>query len=465
MDELKNFLLGDYRETMDYIKKVERYGLTKFPPLIISCAITGGMHGKESNPNLPEEPEEQAQQSYDAYNAGASMIHIHARDPINAWATSSTPEAFKKVNALVRAKCPDVIINNTCVGGRRFDEEKNVMLPNLLYSLEAEPEVGSVDITCYSMIRNMKDRKEPLKSPREAFKWNYNYMCTQNDAVRTTKLMQEKGIKPEFEVFGINDLKYVDTMMKENSISAPYWFQMLFGGSGIYPCAEVMMTVTKLLPAESLFSVIGVGACQSAMIALAIALGHHVRVGLEDNLFYGPHDLAKSNAQFVERVVRIAKELGRPIATPAQAREMMGTGGAPQLYVLIGGICAWKIDWLGPIRGRTAEEGVNERCQHHVRPKNQALKIRKKGGGQSYERPCGRKETSYGQVETRRHLRDCAGGSLRTLLFRDAQSAHRYGKNLAGQGGCVHLAVDHYPCDPLRDLDRHCGNQKGSDPL
>lgn len=246
-------------------------------------------------------------------------------------ATSSTPEAFKKVNALVRAKCPDVIINNTCVGGRRFDEEKNVMLPNLLYSLEAEPEVGSVDITCYSMIRNMKDRKEPLKSPREAFKWNYNYMCTQNDAVRTTKLMQEKGIKPEFEVFGINDLKYVDTMMKENSISAPYWFQMLFGGSGIYPCAEVMMTVTKLLPAESLFSVIGVGACQSAMIALAIALGHHVRVGLEDNLFYGPHDLAKSNAQFVERVVRIAKELGRPIATPAQAREMMGLG-APRSY-------------------------------------------------------------------------------------------------------------------------------------
>ena len=312
MDELKNFLLGDYRETMDYVKKVERYGLTKFPPLIISCAITGGMHGKESNPNLPEEPEEQAQQSYDAYNAGASMIHIHARDP-------------------VREKCPDVIINNTCVGGRRFDEEKNVMLPNLLYSLEAEPEVGSVDITCYSMIRNMKDRKEPLRSPREAFKWNYNYVCTQNDAVRTTKLMKEKGIKPEFEVFGINDLKYVDTMMKENSISAPYWFQMLFGGSGVYPCAEVMMTVTKLLPAESLFSVIGVGACQSAMIALAIALGHHVRVGLEDNLFYGPHDLAKSNAQFVERVVRIAKELGRPIATPAQAREMMGLG-APRSY-------------------------------------------------------------------------------------------------------------------------------------
>lgn len=332
MSDLKNFLLGDYRETMDYVRKVERNGLTKFPPLIISCAITGGLHGKESNPNLPEEPEEQVQQCYDAYNAGASMIHIHARDPINAWATSSTPEAFKKVNAMVREKCPDVIINNTCVGGRRFDEEKNVMNAPLVYSLGAKPEVASVDITCYSMIRKMKAREAPLRSPREAFTWNYNYVCTQNDAIRTVKKLKEEGSKPEFEMFSVDDVKYIDTLLKqEGLLDEPYWFQMLFGGSGVYPCADVMMTATKLLPAKSMFSVIGVGACQSAMITLAIILGHHVRVGLEDNLFYGPHDMAKSNAQFVERVVRIATELGRPIATPAQAREMMGLG-APRAY-------------------------------------------------------------------------------------------------------------------------------------
>ena len=132
-------------------------------------------------------------------------------------------------------------------------------------------------------------------------------------------------------MFSLNDVKYIGTLLKEDAIEEPYWFQMLFGGSGVYPCAEMMMLAAKLLPEKSLFSVIGVGACQSAMITLAIALGHHVRVGLEDNLFYGPHDLAKSNAQFVERVVRIAKELGRPIATPAQAREMMGLG-APRSY-------------------------------------------------------------------------------------------------------------------------------------
>lgn len=331
MSDLKDFLLGDYRETMDYVRKVERNGLTKFPPLIITCAITGGMHGKESTPYLPEEPEEQAQQAYDAYNAGASMVHIHARDPINAWATSSTPEAFKKVNAMVREKCPDLIINNTCVGGRRYIEETNTMANRMLYSVEAKPEVASVDITCYSMIRNMHDRKAPLRSPRPAHKWNYNYVCSQTDALDTVKQLRDNGIKPEFEVFGLNDLKYVDNMIKENALDQPYWFQMLFGGSGVYPCAEQMMLASKMMPKESMFSIIGVGACQTAMITLGIILGHHVRVGLEDNFFYGPHELATNNAQMVERVVRIAKELGRPIATPAQAREMMGLG-APRAY-------------------------------------------------------------------------------------------------------------------------------------
>lgn len=331
MKNLKDFLLGDYRETMEYVRKIERNGLTKFPPLIITCAIAGGMHGKEVNPNLPEEPMEQAQQCYDAYNAGASMVHIHARDPINAWSTSLTPEAFKKVNALVREKCPDLIINNTCVGGRRFIEEKEKISKQILYSMDAKPEVASVDITSFTTTLKMKERKEPLRSPREGFDWNYNYVCTQNDAINTVKQMKENEIKPELEMFSINDAKYIYRMIKENVIDKPYLIQMLFGGNGMFASAELMISATKVLPSESLCSVIGIGACQTAIITLAMVLGHHVRVGFEDNVIYAPHQLATSNAQFVERVVRIANELGRPIATPSQAREMMGLG-APRKY-------------------------------------------------------------------------------------------------------------------------------------
>ena len=132
--------------------------------------------------------------------------------------------------------------------------------------------------------------------------------------------------KTDFSFF-----KYLNNLLKESALDEPYWVQMLFGGSGTYPCPEMMMTAAKLLPEKSMLSIIALGACQSAMITLGIILGHHVRVGLEDNYYYGPHELAVSNAQFVERVVRIARELGRPIATPAQAREMMGLG-EPRSY-------------------------------------------------------------------------------------------------------------------------------------
>lgn len=332
MNDLKNYLLGDYRDVLTYSKMLERNGLTKMTPLIITCAITGGMHGKESTPYLPEEPDEQAQQCLDAYNAGAVMCHIHARDPKNAWSTSLAPERFMEVNAKVREKCPDLIINNTCVGGYRYIEEENKIAPNrLMYSIDAKPEVASVDITCYSMIRKMKERPAPLRSPREAFNWNYNYICTQSQALDTVVKLREQGIKPEFEMFSMNDIKYIRNMAEQDAIDSPYWVQMLFGGSGVIPCAEQLQLAMKLLPEKAMLSTIGVGACQNAIITLSILLGNHVRVGLEDNFFYGPHELATSNAQMVERVVRIAKELGRPIATVDQAREMLGLG-APREY-------------------------------------------------------------------------------------------------------------------------------------
>ena len=116
--ELKEYLVGDVRDSVRYIEKMSRGGLSKLPPLIITCAITGGLHGKEANPNLPEAPEEQVREAYDAYNAGASMVHIHRRNPENPMQMSWKWEEFAEINTMVRAKCPDLIINNTCLGGR-----------------------------------------------------------------------------------------------------------------------------------------------------------------------------------------------------------------------------------------------------------------------------------------------------------------------------------------------------------
>ncbi len=328
---MENYYVGDVRDSIRYIEKMSRGGLSKFPPLIITCAITGGLHGKELNPNLPEHPEEQVQAAYDAYNAGASMVHIHRRNPENPMQMSWKWEEFAEVNAMVRDKCPDLIINNTCLCGRMVDEKKGTVGDMMLASIKAKPEVASMDITCFCEDMPMKARKAPLFGRDEDGILPFHYVMTPEDAEVAAKIMNENEIKPEFETFDIADIKYLNRLIKKGLAQEPYWVSMLFGGNGTFPNPDMMLAATRALPDKSMLNIIGVGAAQFPMVAMGIILGHHVRVGLEDNVFYGPHDPARSNAQMVERVVRLARDLGRPIATPAQAREMMGLG-APRPY-------------------------------------------------------------------------------------------------------------------------------------
>lgn len=329
--ELKEYLVGDVRDSVRYIEKMSRGGLSKLPPLIITCAITGGLHGKEANPNLPEAPEEQVREAYDAYNAGASMVHIHRRNPENPMQMSWKWEEFAEINTMVRAKCPDLIINNTCLGGRMLNEETGTIGDRMLASIPAKPEVASLDIHCFCEDMPMKARKAPLFGRDEDAILKFHYSISLDTAKYVAQLMDEQGIKPEFEMFDIADVKYLNRLAKDGTAKTPYWVSMLFNGNGTIPTPDMMLAATRALPDNSLLNVIGIGAAQFPMLAMAMILGHHVRVGLEDNVFYAPRELAQGNGQMVERVVRLARELGRPIATPEQARKMMGLG-APRVY-------------------------------------------------------------------------------------------------------------------------------------
>ena len=329
--ELKEYLVGDVRDSVRYIEKMSRGGLSKLPPLIITCAITGGLHGKEANPNLPEAPEEQVREAYDAYNAGASMVHIHRRNPENPMQMSWKWEEFAEINTMVRAKCPDLIINNTCLGGRMLNEETGTIGDRMLASIPAKPEVASLDIHCFCEDMPMKARKAPLFGRDEDAILKFHYSISPDTAKYVAQLMDEQGIKPEFEMFDIADVKYLNRLAKDGTAKTPYWVSMLFNGNGTIPTSDMMLAATRALPDNSLLNVIGIGAAQFPMLAMAMILGHHVRVGLEDNVFYAPRELAQGNGQMVERVVRLARELGRPIATPEQARKMMGLG-APRAY-------------------------------------------------------------------------------------------------------------------------------------
>jgi 3-keto-5-aminohexanoate cleavage enzyme len=328
---MENYLVGDYRNTLDYVERISRGGLENFPPAIISCAITGSFQGKEVNPNLPELVEEQVQQTYDAYQAGAVMVHVHARQPEKPGEMSEDTGQYKEINRRIREKCPDIIINNTDMGGRMLTPEGKI--GNLmLASIPARPEIASIDLAhAYDKVLHKK-RPAPLTGRDEDELRQHFYVIQPEDAIESIQTFIKYDVKPEFEIFDLSGIKMLRQIIKmsKGEVKSPYWLSVIFGGIGIMPSITAMIEISQLLPKEAMVNIIGVGAAQMPMITTGLILGHNIRVGLEDNVFYSQGRLAKSNAEMVERAVRIAKELGRPLATPAQARKMLGLGGPRQ---------------------------------------------------------------------------------------------------------------------------------------
>lgn len=330
MNEYK-CLSSNYTNPCRYAELVGRYGLTKMSPLIITCAITGSIQGKEANPNLPETLEEQVQSTYDAYNAGAAMVHIHRRDPKDPSVMSRDPDDFLAVNRAVRERCPDLIINNTCIGGHYLSTDTGVIDPATRASFGARPEVASLDITNNST-RRMVRARPGIPGREKDFVREVEYSLSITKMIETSKEMLAEGTKPEYEMFSLNDIKYLKTIIAEPGAAvAPHWVSLIVNGSGTWPTPETLLQAGQLLPENAILNIISVGACQSAVMAMAICMGYNIRVGMEDSFMIGPGEPAKSNAQLVERAVSLARLLGRPIATPAQAREMMGLG-APRKY-------------------------------------------------------------------------------------------------------------------------------------
>ncbi len=318
--------MWDYKDPYKWMEKI-RMGLSGLPPLIVTCAITGGVQGKEMNENLPETPEEQAEQACDAYKAGCSIVHVHARNPECWWLTSSNPDHYRKINGLIREKCPDIIINNTTGGGPELSTEERMA------SIYANPELCSLNLGPFMLKMPMKERKAPLPDPREAMLFDRGIPCSYADISLYAKTMKEHGIKPEMELYHPGMYWVVQDLMAQGLIEPPYDIQFVMGfQTGSFPTPANLLGLINELPPQSIYFVIGVGAFQIPMNAMGIMLGGHVRVGMEDNVYYGKGRKLTSNAEAVERVVRIAKEMGREIATPQQAREMIGISQTPSKY-------------------------------------------------------------------------------------------------------------------------------------
>ena len=177
-EERKDYLVENLRDPVWYTETMWKKGLSGFPPAILTCAITGGNGGKELCAGLPETIDEQVESAYEAYKAGAVMIHIHTREPEDLSKMSFNPELYKEVNAKIREKCPDVIINNTSICGHMVDVDNLKLSPRMMSIIEAGAEVGSVDVSCYSSQIPMKPRLP--EHPEPWVKENRYYIMESN---------------------------------------------------------------------------------------------------------------------------------------------------------------------------------------------------------------------------------------------------------------------------------------------
>jgi 3-keto-5-aminohexanoate cleavage enzyme len=298
-----------------------------FTPLIITCALNGGVQGKEANPNLPETPEEIARSAEAAYNAGASVVHVHIRSPENWSETSGDPEFNMTVNALIRERCPEIIINNTTGGGPSTTMDQRFAM------LDAMPEMASLNLGPDMSRFQVKERPAAFDHPHPEQVFDVCLPFTYGIIEELAAGMLERSIKPELELYHSGQYWVARELIQKQLIQPPYVHQFVMGyQTSAFPTPENVCRLVAELPDGSIFFVCGIGPFQLPMTTLSIVLGGHVRVGLEDNIYYRRGQRLRGNGEAVERTVRIARELNREVAAPAQAREMLGLPATPSRY-------------------------------------------------------------------------------------------------------------------------------------
>lgn len=306
----------DYRNPHQWSNLV---AASAMPPLIITAAITGGVHGKEANPNLPETVDEQIEQACDCCRAGASIVHIHARDPENYASGTGDVNLYRKIFKGIRAECPEVILNLTTGGSY------GQPLADRVKCLEADPDIATLALGPEMYRVKIKARKGPLLHPHEEILLDDCSHTTYAEVEKLAGMVRDRGIKPELEVFHQGQFWVVNNLIEKGLVSAPYLVQLVLGSiSAAYATPWNLIGLVNELPAGSLLFVAGLGPFQLSMVMMSIILGGHIRVGMEDNVYYKRGRLLQSNAEAVERTVRLAADMNREVATPVQARKMLG---------------------------------------------------------------------------------------------------------------------------------------------
>ncbi|MFK7891706.1 MAG: 3-keto-5-aminohexanoate cleavage protein [Granulosicoccus sp.] len=300
--------------------------------IIITCAITGSIHTPSMSPYLPVTADEIVEQAVDAAQAGASILHLHARDPDNGH-PSSSPEHFRPILDGISQSC-DAVINMTTGGSAIMTLDDRLAAP-----LQAEPEMcslnmGSMNFALYRAAERITQWKYNWEKPFLENSDDLVFKNTPRDIERILEQMgRERGARFEFECYDVSHLYMLKHFVDRSLVTAPLYIQFVFGvlgGIGTDPenLQHLKLIADKLFGDSYRFSVLGAGRHQMPMATMAASIGGHVRVGLEDSLMIARGELATSNAQQVGKIRRIVEELGRDVATPAETRDMLCLKGS-----------------------------------------------------------------------------------------------------------------------------------------
>lgn len=264
--------------------------------LIITAAICGAEVTKENNPAVPYTVEEIGREAEAAYKAGASIIHLHVREDDGT--PTQDRERFRACIEEIRKRCPDVIIQPSTGGAVGMTDEERLQPVELL------PEMATLDCGTLN------------------FGGDEIFVNTETTIKNFAKVMNEKGVKPEIEVFDKGMVDLAVRYHKQGHILAPMHFDFVLGVQ-MNATVRDLSYMVESIPEGSTWTVAGVGRHELPMAVAAIIMGGHARVGFEDNVYVEKGVLAKSNAELVEKVAKISRELGREVATPAEAREIL----------------------------------------------------------------------------------------------------------------------------------------------
>ncbi len=302
--------------------------------VIITCAVTGAIHTPSMSPYLPVTPEEIAEAAVGAAEAGAAIVHLHARDP-QTGKPDQTPEAFGRF--LPRIKQATNAVVNLTTGGAPYMTVAERVKPAEVFKPEvASLNMGSMNFGLFPMLNRFKDFKFDWEAQALENSRDLVFRNSFKDIEFVLRMLGDAGTRFEFECYDISHLYNLNHFLERGLVRPPLFVQSVFGilgGIGPHPedVLHMKRTADRLFGNQYKWSVLGAGKNQLAIAAQAAAMGGNVRVGLEDSLWAGKGMLAQSNAQQVRLARQIIEGLGRTVATPDEARQILQLKGGDQV--------------------------------------------------------------------------------------------------------------------------------------